>query len=211
MVAIINEAATPPVILPTSKPPPTLSDSIRARASTKQIISVIALSKTRTVFVSLLSLRCCVRGITTADDVPLRITPKIRLLIKDSLNKNPIAAAIIIESTREVMLSLIVDFHDLVRSLILISIPPSNRIIIKVIEVNIPPALPMKLGLTSPSKGPTIIPIIINRSTSGIFLFENIIEKRCAANTNTPKKIIASLILVYIKSLYLNQIQPLAL
>ena len=74
----------------------------------------------------------------------------------------------------------------------LISNPPSKRITISTIEVNIVPAFPKKSGYTSPKTGPIMIPINSNSKTSGIFFVEKIIAKRCAAKINSPIKIIAS-------------------
>jgi hypothetical protein len=65
-------------------------------------------------------------------------------------------------------------------------VPPSNKIITKVIVAKTLPKFPNFEGRTSPVIGPRIIPTAKSNMTSGIRVRSNIPVKRCARNTTNP-------------------------
>ena len=71
----------------------------------------------------------------------------------------------------------------------LIPVPPSKSITIKVMLVNTPPTAPKSDGETNFKTGPIKTPIPNNNNTSGIFFLLKIIAKRWAENTKIPKNI----------------------
>jgi len=68
--------------------------------------------------------------------------------------------------------------------------PLSNKIIIRVIIVKTGPTAPKREGEDRPNTGPTQIPIIIRKRTSGILVRLNIPVKRWARNIKIPTKAI---------------------
>ena len=160
-------------ILPTTAPTFTLPicmACMKARVNTIQSTSVAADSKTNTVLDSSPMSRILTKGITTAEEVPPRMAPKVSELNKDISKIIPTPATSSIDTKKQTIVKLIVLFHEERITLIDNEVPPSKRITTKVIATKTGPLTPKLSTLTKLKTGPNKSPTIIRNNTSGIFL-----------------------------------------
>ena len=126
-------------------------------------------------------------GITTAEDVPPRITPsKIEGNSSSSSIANPMAPTMSAVKTKHSVASRPVVPSDLPSVVIFSEVPLSNRITTNAIVAMSEPILPKSSGVTMPRMGPIKIPTSISTSTSGILVLRNCNDKKCAKNTIRP-------------------------
>lgn len=146
-------------------------------------------STDRRVRVSSCTLSCLINGITTASEVEPMIAPKIKAgSISRLVSQIANPATIDIVRKKLIGANFIAPLKADRKVASLRVSPLSNKMMIKVIVVNIGPTIPNCAGDVKFRTGPKQMPIIIKRSTSGILVRLKIPVKRCARKTRIPTK-----------------------